>query len=114
MPTNILRLTPEMRAAAQRIAEQVAQKYGVTPKDLLAHCKRVRLREMYQEYYARLLWEAGLSTVWTARIAKRDHTSICYVMKAMGRERYGLPLKTRLAVIRDYWLAEQQIERVAA
>ena len=114
MPTNILRLTPEMLANAQRIAEQVAQKYGCTPQDLLAHCKQVRLREMYQEYYARLLFEANLSTVWAARVAKRDHTSIVHSVKAMAHKRYGLPMKIRIAEIRNYWLVEQQIKRIKA
>ena len=109
-----LTLTPEQRKHTQVVLEQVAAKFRTTPKEMLRPCKSQKNIAMKRELWARLLWEVGLSSVWAARVAKRDHTTLIYGMRRMGEEYYGLPFRSSLEEIGAVWKAHHLAWREAA
>jgi len=109
-----LKMTREQRQHAQIVLEQIAERYQMTPQEVLKPCKSQKNIEMKRQFWARLLWEVGLSSVWASRFAKRDHTTLIHAMRRMGEDDYGLPFRSSLEEIGAVWKAHNLAWREAA
>jgi len=67
-----------MTRPAMMIVCDVAEEYGLTPRDLLGRSRRAPVARARMEAYARIRRDLGYSLKQIGNIFGRDHTTVIY------------------------------------